>query len=158
MVFLFVLFLLAIILSVSLRFTDSDYTFSIFKLFLANENEHNTNWQYLHIHLVIFSFISISISWSCTWTLAVNPLELQEEYEDIEGVIRIRISKRNRQHIGICRCPYFCVQCVKVKGDCSFCWYWMNCLNFLFTTLQNWYSLFFCIILVVRWVPCCSSF
>ena len=32
--FLFVLFLLAIVLSVLLRFTDSNYNFSIFKLFL----------------------------------------------------------------------------------------------------------------------------
>jgi len=32
----FVLFLLAIVLSVLLRYTDSDYPFGIFKLFLAN--------------------------------------------------------------------------------------------------------------------------
>ena len=33
---LFVLFLLAIVLSVLIRFTDSDYTFGIFKLVLTN--------------------------------------------------------------------------------------------------------------------------
>ena len=35
---LFVLFLLTILLSVLLRFTDSDYTFGIFKLFLVNKS------------------------------------------------------------------------------------------------------------------------
>jgi len=35
----FVLFLLAIVLSVLLRFTDSDYPFGIFKLFLYENND-----------------------------------------------------------------------------------------------------------------------
>jgi len=35
---LFVLFLLAIVLSVLLRFQDSDYPFAIFKLFLVNNS------------------------------------------------------------------------------------------------------------------------
>ena len=26
----------------------------------------------------------------------------------------------------------FCVQWVKARGDCSFCWYWWNCLSSLF--------------------------
>jgi len=39
---LFVLFLLAIVLFVRLRFTDSGYPFGIFKLFL------NSNGHYLH--------------------------------------------------------------------------------------------------------------
>jgi hypothetical protein len=34
----FVLFLLAIVLSVLLRLADSDYPFGIFKLFLSDEN------------------------------------------------------------------------------------------------------------------------
>ena len=37
---LFVLFLLAIVLSVFLQFPDSDYPFGVFKFFLATNNNH----------------------------------------------------------------------------------------------------------------------
>ena len=51
----FVLFLLAIMLSVHLRFTDSDYPFDIFKLFLGNtegaskdeEKQNKSTTQYM---------------------------------------------------------------------------------------------------------------
>jgi hypothetical protein len=57
---------LAIVLSVVLRYTDSDYAFGIFKLVAT-------------------------LTFSC-W--------LQEEFEDTKGVIRICISKKNRQRNG----------------------------------------------------------
>jgi hypothetical protein len=41
---LFVLFPLAIVLSVLLRFTDSDYPFGIFKLFLINLSNKSTRY------------------------------------------------------------------------------------------------------------------
>ena len=35
--------------------------------------------------------------------------------------------KQARTWITTVRCCLFCVQWVKMKGDCSFCWYWWNC-------------------------------
>ena len=34
------------------------------------------------------------------WLYEIGPFTLQEEFEDTNGVIRICISKKNRQHIG----------------------------------------------------------
>jgi hypothetical protein len=62
-------------LSVLLRYMGSDYPFGIFKLFL--------------------SFCTFSFGHSGTHNLC-----LAEEFEDTKGVIRIRISKKNRQHNG----------------------------------------------------------
>jgi len=49
----FVLFLLAIVLSVLLRFTDSDYPFGIFELFL-NRNLFSVLWIIVFVRLSVF--------------------------------------------------------------------------------------------------------
>ena len=46
----FVLFLLAIVLSLLLRYTDSDYPFGIFKLFLYNNCIRNIQYTYIDLH------------------------------------------------------------------------------------------------------------
>jgi hypothetical protein len=50
----FVLFLLAIVLSVLLRDTDSDYSFGIFKLFLYQARKFNC-----HVYVLGVSFVPI---------------------------------------------------------------------------------------------------
>ena len=77
----FVLFCFAIVLSVLLRYTDSNYAFGIFNLFSS------INWLRI-AHL--FSFLCFS---------SFVVLCTQEEVEDNKEVIRIRKSK-NRQHNG----------------------------------------------------------
>jgi len=49
---LFVLFLLAIVLSVLLRYADSDYPFGIFKLFLSSVNTIFFKSSHPHILLI----------------------------------------------------------------------------------------------------------
>ena len=49
LVSLIVIFLLAIVLSVLLRFTDSGYPFGLFKLFLAYTAVYQGAKEYLHI-------------------------------------------------------------------------------------------------------------
>jgi hypothetical protein len=52
---LFVLFLLAIVLFVLLLFTDSDYPFGIFKLFLPHINTIYTFWNLkMHLYYVYY--------------------------------------------------------------------------------------------------------
>jgi hypothetical protein len=52
----FVLFLLAIVLSVLLRDTDSDYPFGIFKLFLYQARKFNCHVYVLGVSFVIFVY------------------------------------------------------------------------------------------------------
>lgn len=32
---------------------------------------------------------------------------------------------------------FFCVGWVKLRGDCTFCWHWWDCLSFLFIMILN---------------------
>jgi uncharacterized protein YacL len=88
----FVLFALAIVLSVLLRYTNSDYPFGIFEpllqIFLIKkknnkkQNKNTTSEQYQNI-------------------IDGDKIDtLNTQFEDTKGVIRIRISKKNRQHNG----------------------------------------------------------
>jgi hypothetical protein len=69
--------LLTIVLSVHLRYTDSDYPFRVFKLFF---------WP------LCCRFVYIEEEQTTQWS--------NEEIEDTTGVVRIFISKTNRQHNG----------------------------------------------------------
>ena len=43
-----------------------------------------------------------------------------------------------RAWISICiYCGLFWVQWIKIRSNCSFCWYWWNCLKFIFIIDQN---------------------
>jgi predicted nucleic acid-binding Zn ribbon protein len=98
-----VLFLLTIVLSVLLWYTDSDCPFGIFKLFLSF-------CPFSFGHCVVCSSSSLKIpkgqSESVYRKRTDNTMterkrtKGQEEFEDTKGVIRIRISKKNRQHNG----------------------------------------------------------
>ena len=76
----FVLFLLATVLSVLLRYTDSDCPFGIFKLFLREPIIYSTRGMH-DIHYTIENVCLI----------------LGERFEDTKGVIRSRRSK-DRQY------------------------------------------------------------
>jgi hypothetical protein len=115
---LFVLFLLAIVLSVLLRFTDSDYHFGIFKLSLLSicelisghkaetydrlwKESFNSDGQQFHEHQQSEQPPLISKHWtSKKKKKRMILLRWEENFEDTKGVIRIRISKKNRQHNG----------------------------------------------------------
>jgi hypothetical protein len=36
-------------------------------------------------------------------------------------------------------CGLFCGHWVKMRGDCSFCWYWWNCWHSLFLFITRYY-------------------
>jgi hypothetical protein len=73
-------YLLTIVLSVLHRYTDSDYPFGIFKLFLK---------------LVIISFQSDD-RWKAHQNPYIDEEQTKQWSKDAKGVIRIRISMKNR--------------------------------------------------------------
>ena len=59
---------------------------------------HLTVEKSKHISFDLFMHLNISYLENCYWCYYI--LVIQEEFEDTKGVIRIRKSKKNRQHNG----------------------------------------------------------
>jgi hypothetical protein len=86
---------LAIVLSVLLRYRDSDYLFGIFKL-----------WPlcylfFFKIRILIIPLVSSNFGHCvvCSSSKEEQPTQLPK-FEDTKGIIRIRISRKNKQHNG----------------------------------------------------------
>ena len=60
----FVLFLLAIVLSVILRYTDSDYPFGIFKLFLSISWQEQITFRWDEVHFVLKKHDDLDFHWA----------------------------------------------------------------------------------------------
>jgi hypothetical protein len=72
---LFVLFLLSIVLSVLLRYTDSDCSFGIFKLFLLTIAEFCVTDDHWYAHFIIVTIPSFCSFLSLSWHMASFSLE-----------------------------------------------------------------------------------
>ena len=107
----FVLFLLAIILSTLLRFTAADYPIGIFKHLFGNTLTLTSNslWHWVNArfnkHLISIRLCdplshSISTHVLTAWFVKPYPIQTVRRVWRFQRVIRIRISKKNREHNG----------------------------------------------------------
>jgi hypothetical protein len=105
---------MTIVLSVLLRYTDSDYTFGFsmaqklnfaFCFLSGTTCSYKVNGQSISSHFIflsyvfslIFSFHLMSVvRLSSVKLYTFQSIPLKEEFEETKGVIRIRISKKNR--------------------------------------------------------------
>ena len=81
----FVLFLLAIALSVLLRYTDSDYPFGIFKLYFLLKCLFQVKWPVMYFY---WSSCSKSSDQSCIFILVVSILHLSTSFLLDFGIIQ----------------------------------------------------------------------
>ena len=111
----FSFFLLAIVLSV-FSFPTDDYPFGIFKLILC-----------LFHTLVVFMYTQ---RWEVIVDITIIPVQIKSwggSINQLNPTTFLCLSQGWTWIYNIICHGLFCVQWVKMRGDCSFCWYCWNC-------------------------------
>jgi hypothetical protein len=79
-------------------------------------------------------YMEMKIKWAIGFILTDFILcisDIKHRYY-IASILLCLSKGRTRFYNVICRVLLFCVQWMKMRGDCSFCWYWWNCWPSLF--------------------------
>ena len=113
---------------------------------------YQETWLSLHIKLLFYQLsafpwnkIKVYILFHIWWTNIYKYQEGEKGSDLINQFISATLLClfQTRTWISNTIClGLFCVQWFKVGGDCSFCWCWWNCLNFLFLMFSIWILFF----------------
>ena len=110
------------------------YFFRDFNKFLGSFTKHQNYLNFGKRKTLYIDGNIESVLYVCIWHILINnsPIRTWDHINRFKPVTRLCLSQA-RTWISnvICR-VLSCFQWVKVKGVCSFCWYWWNCWPLLF--------------------------